>query len=59
MAEVALAAAVPCEWCVAVIGPKAVPCEWFLAHIGHLAVPFEWYFATISLYDLSSPYQIN
>ena len=73
MAEVALAAgvpcewcvavidhlAVPCEWCVAVIGHQAVPCEWCVAHIGHLAVPFEWYFATILLYDSSPPYSIN
>ena len=28
MAEAALAAAVPCEWCVAVIDHLAVPCEW-------------------------------
>ena len=47
MAEAALAAEVPCEWCVAVIYHLAVPCEWCVAHIGHQAVPCEWYFATI------------
>ena len=32
MAEVALAAAVPCEWCVAVIDHLAVPCEWCVSY---------------------------
>ena len=49
-AEAALVVAVPCEWWVAVIGPKAAPCEWCVAIISFYASSLLYRFENKSLF---------